>query len=87
MESKDGGKAGQRARQRENKELQRIVQNGIEISVYMSNNTHIQFGTQLCDSARKASQTCQPHISSTSPQLRRSYSWVPRPEFYITNIQ
>jgi hypothetical protein len=65
-ENKDRGKAGQRARQFVNKELQRIVQNGIEISVYIRVTTRIHStGTQLCDSASKASQTCQPHTSST----------------------
>lgn len=39
MENKDGGKAGQRARQLEKEELQRIVQNGIEISVYITVTT------------------------------------------------
>ena len=39
MGNKDGGKAEQRARQLENEEIQRIVQNGIEISVYITVTT------------------------------------------------
>jgi len=39
MDNKDGRKAEQRARQLENEELQRTVQNGIEISVYITVTT------------------------------------------------
>ena len=46
---------------------------GIGTSVYITaKTTHIQFGTQVCDSVRNASQTCQPHTFSASPQLLQS---------------
>ena len=69
MESKDGGKAGQRARQRENKELQRIVQNGIEISVYIRVTTRTyssepSFATLQGKRARLANLTFPLHLPS-----------------------
>jgi hypothetical protein len=53
--------------------LQGIVQNRIGTSLFITVTTRTyRSGHQLCDSVRKASQTCQPHTSFTTPQLLRS---------------
>jgi hypothetical protein len=72
MENKDGGKAGKRARQRENKDLQRIVQNGIETCLENSNSTHYSSGpssaTLQGKRARLANLTFPLHPPSFCPR-------------------
>jgi hypothetical protein len=71
MGNKDKGKAGQRVRQRENKELERIVQNGIEISVYLTVTTRTytyssgtSSATQQGKRAKLANLTLPLHLPS-----------------------